>query len=70
MTTEQTIRDRIKETEKDYNHVLSIPPASIAINAPRALMQLEATTILRELYWCLGQKRPTYPCDDFTKLDR
>ena len=60
----------IKRLEKDYNHVLSIPPATVFINAPRALMQLTATTRIEAMYWMLGKKRPQYACDDFSKVDQ
>ena len=69
MRTGQEVEEKIKQIEKDYAHVLNIPPASTFVNAPRALMQVSAKSELDVLYWCLGEKRPILPCDDFTKLD-
>lgn len=60
MKTEQEIRNKIKEVEKAYDHVLKGGFATVEINAPRALMQLSATSILDGLYFALGEKRPKY----------
>ena len=60
MKTEKEIRDKIKEFEKAYDHVLKGSMATIDINAPRALMQLNATSLLDGLYFSLGEKRPKY----------
>jgi len=56
MKTEKEIRKRIKEIEDDYSHVLTGKIAIIAINAPRALMQLTAESKLKELYSIIGEK--------------
>jgi len=56
MKNEKEIRARISKIEKDYNHVLTGSLATIQINAPRALMQINAETSLSELYWVLGEK--------------
>ena len=69
MKTEQEVRDEIKKVEKSYNHVLICGPASVQINAPRALMQMAATDRLDALCWVLGAKRPKYTCDDTSKTD-
>ena len=60
MRTEKEIEDKIKEVEKGYGHVLTGSMATIEENAPRALMQLCATSILDGLYFALGKPRPKY----------
>jgi hypothetical protein len=60
MRTEEEIEEKIKEVEASYNHVLIGSMATIQINAPRALMQLQAVSILDGLYFSLGKKRPKY----------
>jgi hypothetical protein len=70
MKLEKEIREKIKKIEKDYAHILDIPPASVDINAPRALMQIQAKAELNALYWVLDKQRPKFKCDDFEKLDR
>ena len=60
MKTEKEIRAKIKEIEKDYDHVLRGSMASVFANAPRALMQQSATSLLDGLFFVLGEKRPTY----------
>lgn len=69
MKSEQEIRDKIKKTTADYWHVLDCWPATTQVNAPRALMQIEAKTELDALYDVLGEKRPRYKCDDTTKTN-
>jgi hypothetical protein len=69
MLSESEIRQTIKKTTKDYWHVLDCYPATVMINAPRALMQQGATIKLDALYEILGEKRPKYKCDDSSKLD-
>lgn len=64
MKIENEIRAEIFKLEKDYAHVLEGGLARIQINAPRALMQIEAVSRLSALYWVLGEKRPLY---DFEK---
>lgn len=54
MKTEKEIKAKIKQVEKDYAHVLSGSLATIGINAPRALMQLDAEKVLQTLHWVLG----------------
>lgn len=56
MKTKQEIEAFIREIEKDYNHVLTGSTATIAVNAPRALMQLSAESKLMALHWVLGKK--------------
>ena len=69
MVTEKEVTAAVKEVVKDYKHVLGCGPASTAINAPRALMQLSALTKLSMLYWFIGKERPEFKCDDQSKLD-
>ena len=60
MKTQNEIEAKIKELEESYSHVLKGDFAVIDINAPRALMQLDATSKIGTLYWCLGKSRPVY----------
>lgn len=60
MKTEQEIRNRIKDIEENYRHVLNGRMATVQENAPRALMQLSATSMLDGLYFALGESRPKY----------
>lgn len=69
MKTEIEIRKEIEEVVKGYKHVLTCGPATVFINAPRALMQHFAQTRLDALYWVLGGKRPQFKCDDTSKTD-
>ena len=50
------IRKRIREIEEQYAHVLEGELSNIQINAPRALLQLQAESKLEELYGLLGEK--------------
>ena len=69
MKTKKQIERKIFETFTDYEHVLKSYPATTEINAPHALMQIQAKAILDTLYWVLNKQRPEYKCDDFTKLN-
>lgn len=69
MKSEQEIKDLIEKTTKRYRHVLDYGLASIDINAPRALIQLEGITILDTLYGILGEKRPQFAYDDRAKMN-
>ena len=69
MKTEKEIREEIKRITKNYWHVLDCYPATIDINAPRALIQIEGRSVLDTLYKVLGKKRPKFKCDEFNKLD-
>lgn len=60
MKNEKEIREEIKRIEKSSEHVLKGSFATIVENAPRALMQLQATSNLDGLYFSLGEKRPKY----------
>ncbi len=68
MTNEEIIKE-IKKITEDYKHILDAYPATVEVNAPRALMQVEAISKLNILYKLLGEKRPKYNCDDFTKVN-
>jgi len=69
MLSEKEVKGRIQELEKDNAHVLDVGPASVFINAPRALMQLSATSQLDALYRVIEVERPRFVCDDFDKMD-
>ena len=69
MKTEKEIRERIEKITSAYEHVLVCGPASIQINAPRALMQVSAKEMLDTLYWVIGEERPRFTCDDRSKTD-
>ena len=60
MRTEKIIKEKIKEIENAYAHVLRGEYSTIVENAPRALMQLQATAQLEGLYFALGKTRPSY----------
>jgi hypothetical protein len=63
MKTEEEIRAQIEEIKKNNHHVLYVgSPATIQINAPRALMQMSAEIKLSALYWVLGEEfKHKYP---------
>jgi len=67
MKTDKEIRIQIAKIKKSYKHVLNCYPATIQINSSRALMQLTATSGLDQLYWVMGEKRPRFKCDDWSK---
>ena len=69
MLTVEAIRLEIDMITKDYWHVLDCYPATVEINSPRALMQTAATVQLDILYKIIGEKRPKYKCDDYTKVN-
>jgi hypothetical protein len=69
MQNEEDIKQQITEITKNYQHVLNCYPATIQINAPRAMMQSAAITKLDTLYKILGETRPKFKCDDFTKTN-
>ncbi len=69
LKSEKEIRTEIEEVTKSYKHILDCYPATIQINAPRALMQVAAIEKLDALYTVLKEKRPKFKCDDFTKLN-
>ena len=57
MKSKEEIEARIKELEKDDRYQAGlVKPATIDINAPLALLQLEAETKVETLKWVLGGK--------------
>src|SRR6266542_4731982 len=54
--TENEIKSKLSEIEKDYGHLLTSSVATVAIYAPRALEQIAAETKLQTLHWVLGTK--------------
>lgn len=56
MRTQKEIEAKIKEIEDNYKHVLTGSLATVGINAPRALEQIDAETKLRTLHWVIGSK--------------
>jgi len=64
MKTEAEVMQKIGEVISSNTHILDCKLASIDINAPRALMQLQSITALNYLYWFLGKKRPSFKYDE------
>ena len=56
MKTEKQIKERIKMIESAYGHVLTGDLSNIQINAPRALIQVDAEARLSVLYWAIGKE--------------
>lgn len=56
MKTKEEIEAKLAGIQQGYAHVLTGSRATIQINAPRALMQIEAETKLTLLCWMLGGK--------------
>lgn len=69
MINEKQVREQIAQVIRDYKHVLDCYPATVQINAPRAMMQLAAQEKLDTLYAVLGEKRPKFNADDYSKLN-
>lgn len=63
MKTEQEIRQMIKELTEKHQYLFDMPPATVQINAPRALMQLAAIVKLETLYTVLNEERPDFIYD-------
>lgn len=55
MKNPEEIRAQIALLHKHYDHVLHGECSTILINAPRALLQLEAESHLKALHWVLGE---------------
>lgn len=71
MKTEKEVKEQIHLLEIGvYKTPLNRYPATIQINAPVALMQVEAKAKLDSLYWVLGEKRPKFKCDEWDKQNR
>ena len=63
----EEIKEKIADFTKENLHVLDCYPSTMDINTPKALMQLSVKVALDGLYWTIGEKRPEFKCDDFTK---
>lgn len=61
--TEKEIMEKIKQVTKSNIHVLKQRMATLEINAPVALMQLNAIAALDALWFCVGMPRPRYEYD-------
>jgi len=61
--TVSEIEAEIERIKEEAHHLLfEGSVATVDINAPRAIMQLEAETQLRTLYWVLGKNfKHKYP---------
>jgi hypothetical protein len=55
MRTEQEIRDRIRELERDPRH--TTPPANVMVNAPLALEQISIRAQISILRWVFENPR-------------
>lgn len=53
MRSKEEIKHRIREVKSQYNHVLRGSLATVQINAPRALLQVQAEAKLATLNWVL-----------------
>ena len=69
MISEKEAVDRIIRITEYNKHILDCGPATVDINAGRALMQLEATSKLDMLYLVVEKKRPRFKCDDQSKTN-
>lgn len=54
MKSKEEIKARIQQLQHDHKSILTGSLATIAINAPRALVQLQTETTLNTLHWVLG----------------
>lgn len=54
--TPQQIEEEIYRTIKDNDHLLTGSVATVQINAPRAVMQVNVMAKLDALHWVLGRK--------------
>ncbi len=69
MLTEKEIREEIVRVKSSNVHILNLYPATVDINAPRALMQLTAKIKLETLSFVLKEEREKFKCDDFSKAN-
>lgn len=53
MRSKEEIKHRIREVKAQYNHVLRGSLATVQVNAPRALLQVQAEAKLATLHWVL-----------------
>jgi hypothetical protein len=56
MRTKEEIQAEIKQVETNFAHVLRGSVATVDINAPRALLQIDAEAKLAALHWVIGTK--------------
>lgn len=63
MLSENEIRERIAVLENNIS--LSYSKAGRVARPDLAEKQIKITSELDGLYFCLGQKRPKYSCDEF-----
>ena len=62
--TAREIEECIRDLEKKHRHLLDQRPATVAVNAPVALMQMDIAARLDILYWVIGQRRPFFKMDE------
>ncbi len=67
--SKKEIENLIFEITEQNKHILDCYPATVDINAPRALLQIAAKAKLEVLYLLLKEKRPTFKCDNFDKVN-
>lgn len=63
MKSKAEIKSKIEQLVKDHDHLLKGGRATIQINAPRALMQLDVMARIGTLYWVIGEKMPQFELD-------
>ncbi len=64
MKTEEEVKIEIAKTVVDNRYVLDRMKADIFSNHPRALIQSTTLVRLDALYWCLGEERPKFRCEE------
>lgn len=69
MKTKIEVLTEIEKVIEANEHILDCYPATVDINSPMALMQLEATSRLSTLYWVIGENRPKFKCDEWDMAD-
>ena len=55
MKSEKDIRIRIAQIKQENSHLLEGSPASVEVNAPRAIFQVRTIALLDSLYWVLEE---------------
>jgi hypothetical protein len=55
MKSQKDIRIRIAQIKQENSHLLEGSPASVEVNAPRAIFQVRTIALLDSLYWVLGE---------------
>ena len=51
MKSQKDIRIRIAQIKQENSHLLEGSPASVEVNAPRAIFQVRIIALLDSLYW-------------------